>query len=148
MSSNLFQFLLTREHKGFLYRYTPCPYRRRSMGVFGYKTFSSLYDFYRLLRKREIDDVPGIISAGAAPTAVEEHSSDFVDRNPFILLDLFEVGWRETRLFFELPGKVLLAAVIEHVSDLDRKSTRLNSSHVAISYAVFCLKKKKKAKSN
>src|SRR5207253_9312062 len=28
--------------------------------------------------------------------------------------------------------------------DTDRKSTRLNSSHVAISYAVFCLKKKKK----
>src|SRR5690625_7725998 len=27
--------------------------------------------------------------------------------------------------------------------ELDRKSTRLNSSHVAISYAVFCLKKKK-----
>src|SRR5439155_5752039 len=30
--------------------------------------------------------------------------------------------------------------------NLDRKSTRLNSSHVAISYAVFCLKKKKKNK--
>src|SRR5439155_26583642 len=30
----------------------------------------------------------------------------------------------------------------------DRKSTRLNSSHVAISYAVFCLKKKKKKISN
>src|SRR5439155_4962123 len=29
------------------------------------------------------------------------------------------------------------------VRDGDRKSTRLNSSHVAISYAVFCLKKKK-----
>src|SRR5215208_7316803 len=28
----------------------------------------------------------------------------------------------------------------------DRKSTRLNSSHVAISYAVFCLKKKKQVK--
>src|SRR5699024_11313849 len=28
--------------------------------------------------------------------------------------------------------------------DRDRKSTRLNSSHVSISYAVFCLKKKKK----
>src|SRR5690349_22125007 len=28
--------------------------------------------------------------------------------------------------------------------DQDRKSTRLNSSHVEISYAVFCLKKKKK----
>src|SRR5690606_41893543 len=30
-------------------------------------------------------------------------------------------------------------------SNEDRKSTRLNSSHVKISYAVFCLKKKKKA---
>src|SRR5690625_4899625 len=32
--------------------------------------------------------------------------------------------------------------------DLDRKSTRLNSSHVAISYAVFCLKKKKRPRRN
>src|SRR5260221_8926367 len=31
-----------------------------------------------------------------------------------------------------------------HRSDLDRKSTRLNSSHTVISYAVFCLKKKKR----
>src|SRR5690554_7435298 len=31
-------------------------------------------------------------------------------------------------------------------SHIDRKSTRLNSSHVRISYAVFCLKKKKKKK--
>src|SRR5256885_4362506 len=30
------------------------------------------------------------------------------------------------------------------VAALDRKSTRLNSSHLVISYAVFCLKKKKK----
>src|SRR5690625_6553517 len=35
-------------------------------------------------------------------------------------------------------------AVEDAAVDLDRKSTRLNSSHVAISYAVFCLKKKKK----
>src|SRR5256885_3362875 len=31
-------------------------------------------------------------------------------------------------------------------SPADRKSTRLNSSHLVISYAVFCLKKKKKTK--
>src|SRR5207249_10000882 len=31
---------------------------------------------------------------------------------------------------------------------IDRKSTRLNSSHVSISYAVFCLKKKKKKMKN
>src|SRR5690349_24516404 len=40
-------------------------------------------------------------------------------------------------------------AFVNRVADLaeaegDRKSTRLNSSHVEISYAVFCLKKKKK----
>src|SRR5260221_10173949 len=33
-----------------------------------------------------------------------------------------------------------------HPLAIDRKSTRLNSSHTVISYAVFCLKKKKKKK--
>src|SRR5205814_7916012 len=33
-------------------------------------------------------------------------------------------------------------------TEIDRKSTRLNSSHLGISYAVFCLKKKKKKKNN
>src|SRR5205807_9588350 len=35
-------------------------------------------------------------------------------------------------------------AGIQHAACGDRKSTRLNSSHLVISYAVFCLKKKKK----
>src|SRR5436305_8436150 len=39
-------------------------------------------------------------------------------------------------------GKTTLIKIL--VTLLDRKSTRLNSSHVRISYAVFCLKKKKK----
>src|SRR5258708_5254455 len=43
----------------------------------------------------------------------------------------------------ERPGEVNAAII-----DLDRKSTRLNSSHQIISYAVFCLKKKKKNYSN
>src|SRR5687768_18188789 len=38
------------------------------------------------------------------------------------------------------------AAVTKREVVLDRKSTRLNSSHGYISYAVFCLKKKKKKK--
>src|SRR5205807_10158000 len=38
----------------------------------------------------------------------------------------------------------LLADTIEIEVLLDRKSTRLNSSHLVISYAVFCLKKKNK----
>src|SRR5689334_24808689 len=34
--------------------------------------------------------------------------------------------------------------ILDHLARRDRKSTRLNSSHSSISYAVFCLKKKKK----
>src|SRR5699024_11476556 len=37
-------------------------------------------------------------------------------------------------------------ACVDSNDRIDRKSTRLNSSHVSISYAVFCLKKKKKKK--
>src|SRR5437667_1994943 len=41
-------------------------------------------------------------------------------------------------------GAEALALLEQHdVALLDRKSTRLNSSHITISYAVFCLKKKK-----
>src|SRR5438477_8969792 len=36
--------------------------------------------------------------------------------------------------------------MIREGNDIDRKSTRLNSSHMSISYAVFCLKKKKTTK--
>src|SRR5438034_11761097 len=59
-------------------------------------------------------------------------------------------------LDFGQPQRVLLDGVTVHktyrpdaglpVLRLDRKSTRLNSSHTVISYAVFCLKKKKKNK--
>src|SRR3712207_7405910 len=51
-------------------------------------------------------------------------------------------GWVDTVLSrimdVQLAFPVLLLAI-----GLDRKSTRLNSSHANISYAVFCLKKKK-----
>src|SRR5690625_683805 len=56
-----------------------------------------------------------------------------------------QVIWKETGW-----GTVIFLAALAGVSSeqyeaaIDRKSTRLNSSHVAISYAVFCLKKKKK----
>src|SRR5690606_42055870 len=45
-------------------------------------------------------------------------------------------------------GRTRLRVLARHAADLhhrrrDRKSTRLNSSHVKISYAVFCLKKKR-----
>src|SRR2546428_6443171 len=49
------------------------------------------------------------------------------------------------------PGRgsvVVSERTEEMVTDEDRKSTRLNSSHDQISYAVFCLKKKKKSLRN
>src|SRR5207302_7667486 len=56
-----------------------------------------------------------------------------------------------TTLFRSADGPALRGALYLPGSGtpddpLDRKSTRLNSSHVKISYAVFCLKKKKKIK--
>src|SRR5258708_22134041 len=51
----------------------------------------------------------------------------------------------DQRIFARVgQGKIEVADVAEVVVERDRKSTRLNSSHQIISYAVFCLKKKKK----
>src|SRR2546426_3172492 len=57
-------------------------------------------------------------------TAVVEQRKDF--RHP---------TWAETKGTGDLLEGLVVA--------IDRKSTRLNSSHLVISYAVFCLKKKK-----
>src|SRR5438067_8275263 len=56
------------------------------------------------------------------------------------------VEWPLSRLVGFGPAADLLfsSRVVLAGPKPDRKSTRLNSSHVSISYAVFCLKKKKK----
>src|SRR5215475_2421151 len=57
------------------------------------------------------------------------------------------VGLVPVRVQASLAGTVIPGAYpTSTLSGTDRKSTRLNSSHVKISYAVFCLKKKKKKK--
>src|SRR6267142_5354541 len=48
---------------------------------------------------------------------------------------------RRPRMPFECSARPRCACIVTP----DRKSTRLNSSHMSISYAVFCLKKKKKS---
>src|SRR5437879_11549725 len=53
-----------------------------------------------------------------------------------------QIGEDEGQEFHEAPTSFLAASTRAPFSD--RKSTRLNSSHRCISYAVFCLKKKKK----
>src|SRR5437879_9488618 len=69
----------------------------------------------------------------------------------------FECARIPTRVFSDCVAAVRLRTLQERLGpggppwlpeDGDRKSTRLNSSHRCISYAVFCLKKKRKKKKN
>src|SRR5690606_41193141 len=52
--------------------------------------------------------------------------------------------FRDERIFRYTHDEFSVGSEEYRLDDEDRKSTRLNSSHVKISYAVFCLKKKKK----
>src|SRR4051812_49546859 len=61
-------------------------------------------------------------------------------------LPIFLRNDRRDRPADHLRGGVPEDALRRLVPGQDRKSTRLNSSHMSISYAVFCLKKKKKTK--
>src|SRR5699024_11461199 len=66
--------------------------------------------------------------------------------------NIFEIGSGKGHFTLELVQRCNFVTAIEIDHKLcktteDRKSTRLNSSHVSISYAVFCLKKKKKRRS-
>src|SRR2546430_13622501 len=61
-----------------------------------------------------------------------------------------DAGARRTQQHrLELPGDLCIFRPAQHAGGAlqvqDRKSTRLNSSHSQISYAVFCLKKKKQS---
>src|SRR5688572_31362750 len=64
-----------------------------------------------------------------------------------IFYNLFDRIGSEDQLALNPPGLInnSLASSNTVPLFLDRKSTRLNSSHSQISYAVFCLKKKKKS---
>src|SRR5205814_2986201 len=90
--------------------------------------FSSFF-FYSYRHPRDLHSFP----THALPISVTQRVWELAE--PLALaggLELVDVQYRPE------GGRVVL-----HVHELDRKSTRLNSSHLGISYAVFCLKKKK-----
>src|SRR2546430_11938572 len=62
---------------------------------------------------------------------------------PYTTLFRSQTGYK-TRNILCVPMRSVEGEVVGVLQALDRKSTRLNSSHSQISYAVFCLKKKKK----
>src|SRR2546430_3601653 len=74
---------------------------------------------------------------------VDAHDGTVATRNP---CGAFAVGDRERVLTGRNRRDDVLQVRVDsdhRAADGDRKSTRLNSSHSQISYAVFCLKKKK-----
>ena len=69
---------------------------------------------------------------------------------PFVVVETNDAGafFRFNDIAAKVVGGEMWVALDPQSADLapqDRKSTRLNSSHVRISYAVFCLKKKNRA---
>src|SRR2546427_6795154 len=91
---------------------------------------STLFPYTTLFRS--IDSPEGQDELAAEPVVPQE----IRDEDVLNALEKVAVEFRE----------VVLLADVEEFSYRDRKSTRLNSSHSQISYAVFCLKKKKKSR--
>src|SRR5699024_11905415 len=84
-----------------------------------------------------------------APTGDPRHRHSFPTRRSSDLMNGRSRGFQlDQHTFASLTSMGVLHLYFEFFScnpiSEDRKSTRLNSSHVSISYAVFCLKKKKK----
>src|SRR2546426_6330958 len=90
---------------------------------------STLFPYTTLFRSLRDRPVPGPDQRGSARDAPEGSQEPFAQRHRRSHPRLLVPDRRRSD-----PGQ------------RDRKSTRLNSSHLVISYAVFCLKKKKKTK--
>src|SRR5256885_10654857 len=89
---------------------------------------STLFPYTTLFRsRREHDPEPGQADGCAAEV-------------PHVRVQRFRPGHGE---YDRAEHKKAADAVLQEELNADRKSTRLNSSHLVISYAVFCLKKKK-----
>src|SRR5690606_5008800 len=110
-----------------------------------------------------LEDVPApAMSPGGVRIRVEACSASFAsllvmegkhqNRAPLPLIPGTEVAGTvieaDTAATRFRPGDRVIAGVQSggYAQEVDRKSTRLNSSHVKISYAVLCLKKKKNEK--
>src|SRR3712207_9018740 len=89
---------------------------------------STLFPYTTLFRSLVAPLAEALKASIPVLALVQEVTRDATDRNAFQELD-------HIRMF---------EPVAKWVRRLDRKSTRLNSSHANISYAVFCLKKKKR----
>src|SRR5438105_8401550 len=89
-------------------------------------------------RERVITPEPPL----AAPMTSSQHVYEVRPRKDHRGVDLISDALPFARLWYGEPDAISYAIGYEKFFSRDRKSTRLNSSHEWISYAVFCLKKK------
>src|SRR3712207_9010459 len=92
---------------------------------------STLFPYTTLFRSREarrVAHVPDVRPRAECRSLAGQHD----DAHPLVIGELPEAA-----------RQLLYQRGVQRVARVDRKSTRLNSSHANISYAVFCLKKKK-----
>src|SRR5690606_41768366 len=92
-----------------------------------------LFPYTTLFRSRVTNDTSGCFEIVELQLIVHDVPDETADISPYMICELDTDGLA----LFDLTTKIP-----EILGTLDRKSTRLNSSHVKISYAVFCLKKK------
>src|SRR5690606_16087325 len=95
--------------------------------------------------RRDGDDPYLVVAADKGTASFSDTANAIAVRRGFWLGDAFasggSAGYDHKKMGITARGA--WEAVKRHFREIDRKSTRLNSSHVKISYAVFCLKKKK-----
>src|ERR1035441_7014234 len=103
---------------------------------------SDLVDLKRETVARTIDTISNRINQlGVAESSVQQYGRSGSDYQILIQLP----GVDDPAAAKRLIGTTAMLEItgVDKNHDTDRKSTRLNSSHLGISYAVFCLKKKK-----
>src|SRR5256885_355931 len=92
--------------------------------------------------KAILGSLTGVVIVADALHAQVAHATDLHERGAHLMVT---VKANQPTLLHQLKTLPWAQVSVGHrTSDRDRKSTRLNSSHLVISYAVFCLKKKNK----
>src|SRR5690606_10925060 len=107
---------------------------------------TKLYDANAKISDEDIEKLKDIIRLSPSSINSQPWKFTFVGEGEMKrkLADL--AFWNRDKI--NAASHLVVFSVIDDIAlfkaQIDRKSTRLNSSHVKISYAVFCLKKKKK----
>src|SRR5690554_7401031 len=113
---------------------------------------SAFYNIFFFFNDTATTEIYTLSLHDALPISIGQRPiNNIVDITNFILhetghpMHAFDAGYiiGDEVVVRTLPEKTKFTSLDEEKRE-DRKSTRLNSSHVRISYAVFCLKKKKK----